>query len=355
MAGVRFYVFERENDDMKIAIDAMGGDYAPQEIITGALNAIAKTPELTIILVGSKEAFSEYLPVLPDRVETVISQTVMAMDESVENLRKKRDSSIFIATQLVAEKKADAIISCGSTGAQMGAALLLMGRIKGVKRPAIVIPYPTLAGNKVLLDGGANADADAANLLDFAIMGNAYARFLTGNDQPRVVLLSNGSEAHKGNAVIREAHQLMAAASVFDFKGNIEGRDIMKGNYDVVVADGFTGNLVIKLTEGVASGLFQLIKTEITATTMRKFGAALVKPGLKNIAKMFDYSNYGGAPLLGVNGVSLVCHGCSKAAAVENAIQHAATFVGQNFVGVLSADIAAYHQGQSQENLEENK
>ena len=333
---------------MKIAVDAMGGDHAPAEIISGALKAVAAAPDLEMILVGSKDAFKEYLPNVPNRVETVISGSVMGMDESVENLRKKKDSSIFIATQLVAEKKADAIVSCGSTGAQMSAALLLLGRIKGVKRPAIVIPYPTLAGDKVLLDGGANADVDAHNLLDFAIMGNAYARFLTGKDRPEVVLLSNGTEAHKGNAVIREAHQLMAAAQGFDFKGNIEGRELMVGDYDVVVADGFTGNLVIKLTEGVALSLFQLIKTEITASVPRKLGAALVKPGLKNIAKRFDYSNYGGAPLLGVNGVSLVCHGSSKATAVANAIRSAAAFAAKDFVGALTADVAAYQQSQRQ-------
>jgi glycerol-3-phosphate acyltransferase PlsX len=334
---------------MKIAIDAMGGDFAPKEIIEGALHAAAKEKNVELILVGSEEAFAKYLPTLPERVETVISHSVMAMDESVENLRKKKDSSIFMATQLVAEKKADAIVSCGSTGAQMGAALLLLGRIKGVKRPAIVVPYPTLKGDRVLLDAGANADADANNLLDFAIMGNAYARFLIGKEMPEVVLLSNGTEAHKGTAVIREAHQLMAAATGFDFKGNIEGRDIMVGDYDVVVADGFTGNLVIKLTEGVASGLFQLVKDEITATTTRKLGAALVKPGLKNIAKKFDYSNYGGAPLLGVNGISLVCHGSSKANAVEHAIYNAVSFVNQNFVGALTADVTTYKEAQKQD------
>lgn len=334
---------------MKIAIDAMGGDHAPKEIIEGALHALAKEKDIEIVLVGSEEAFAEYLPALPERLTTVISHSVMAMDESVENLRKKRDSSIFMATQLVAEKKADAIISCGSTGAQMAAALLLLGRVKGVKRPAIVIPYPTLKGQKVLLDGGANVDVDAGNLLDFAIMGNAYARFLTKQEHPAVALLSNGTEAHKGTAVVREAHQLMAAAKGFAFIGNLEGRDIMTGDYDVLVTDGFTGNLALKLTEGVASGLFHLIKEEITATTTRKIGAALVKPGLKNIAKKFDYSNYGGAPLLGVNGVSLVCHGSSKAMAVENAVYQAASFVRQNFVGSLADDIAAYHEEQKQE------
>lgn len=337
---------------MKIAIDAMGGDHAPQEIIAGAVQALAKEKDIEIILVGSEEAFAECLPVLPERLTTVISHSVMAMDESVENLRKKKDSSIFMATQLVAEKKAAAVISCGSTGAQMGAALLLLGRLKGVKRPAIVIPYPTLKGQKVFLDGGANAEAEGRNLLDFALMGNAYARFLTKKDHPQVALLSNGSEAHKGTAVVREAHRLMAAAKGLHFIGNLEGRDIMVGDYDVLVTDGFTGNLVLKLTEGVASGLFHLIKEEITATATRKLGAALVKPGLKQIAQKFDYSNYGGAPLLGVNGVSLVCHGSSKAAAVENAVYKSVSFVKQRFIEELARDIAAYQEEQKQERRE---
>lgn len=199
-----------------------------------------------------------------------------------------------------------------------------------------------------MLDGGANADADAANLVDFAILGNAYAKLLTGKERPEVVLLSNGTEAHKGNAVVKEAHQLLAENDFLNFKGNIEGRDIMVGDYDVLVTDGFTGNVVMKVTEGVASGLFHLVKEEITATTTRKIGAALVKPGLKNIAKRFDYSNYGGMPLLGVKGISIVCHGSSKAAAVVSAIKGAVSFVEQDFIDALAKDVAAYQQMKKQ-------
>lgn len=327
---------------MKIAIDAMGGDHAPAEIIAGALQALKNNPTLEVILVGSEEAFNEYLPVGTERVETILSHSVMAMDESVENLRHKKDSSIYMTTAAVAEGKADAMISCGSTAAQLAAAILVLGRIKGVKRPAIVLPFPTLKGDRVMLDGGANADADASNLMDFAVLGNAYARFLTGKEHPEIVLLSNGTEAHKGNAVVRETHERLAAAKSLSFKGNIEGRDIMNGDYDVLITDGFTGNVVMKVTEGVASGLFHLIKEQITATTSRKIGAALVKPGLKTIAKRFDYSNYGGAPLLGVKGISLVCHGSSKAQAVESAVKTAMAFVEQDFVDTLAKDMATY-------------
>lgn len=333
---------------MKIAIDVMGGDHAPEEIMKGSLQALEADPELELLLVGSEDAFRQYLPSGTKRVETIISGSVMAMDESVENLRNKKDSSIYLASEAVADGKADAIVSCGSTAAQMAAAVLLLGRIKGVKRPAIVLPFPSLKGSKVMLDGGANADADAANLVDFAILGNAYAKLLTGKERPEVVLLSNGTEAHKGNAVVKEAHQLLAENDFLNFKGNIEGRDIMVGDYDVLVTDGFTGNVVMKVTEGVASGLFHLVKEEITATTTRKIGAALVKPGLKNIAKRFDYSNYGGMPLLGVKGISIVCHGSSKAAAVVSAIKGAVSFVEQDFIDALAKDVAAYQQMKKQ-------
>lgn len=327
---------------MKIAVDVMGGDHAPGEIINGALNAVEANKGLEVILVGNEEAIKRQVPRLPDRVEVVYSQTVMAMDEPVENLRRKKDSSIFVATSLVKEGKAQAIVSAGSTGAQMAAAILLLKRIPGVKRPAIVIPYPTLDGDKVMLDGGANPDASAENLFDFAILGNAYAKSLLGVGEPRVALLSNGAESHKGTAAVVAAHKMMREADAFNFIGNVEGRDMMKGNYDVVVCDGFSGNIVLKLTEGVAVGLFQLIKEEITATPTRKLGAALVKPGLMNIKKLFDYSAYGGAPLLGVQGVSMVCHGSSKALAIENAITNAVSCVEHGFIAALTQDVAAY-------------
>lgn len=334
---------------MRIAIDVMGGDHAPKEIMEGALMALKEDPELELVLVGSEDAFRQFLPEGTERVETVISHSVMAMDESVENLRKKRDSSIYLANQVVKEGRADAIISCGSTGAQLGAAILVLGRIKGVKRPAIVVPFPTLDGPRVMLDGGANVDVDAKLLTEFAVLGNAYARLISGEEHPEVVLLSNGTEEHKGTAAVKEAHQLLKDAPMLNFKGNIEGRDIMKGEYDVLVSDGFTGNVVMKVTEGVASALFKMVKKEITATSLRKVGAALVKPGLKNIAKMFDYNNYGGTPLLGVNGISVVCHGSSKSTAVKNAIFAAKKFVEQDFIGVLRDDIAAYRDAQKEE------
>ncbi len=333
---------------MKIAIDIMGGDHAPEEMIKGALLALKDDPSLELLLVGGEKAFADFLPELPPRAEKRISATVMSMDESVENLRNKKDSSIYLATEAVADHEADAVVSCGSTAAQMAAAVLLLGRIKGVKRPALVVPYPTLKGNKLMLDGGANADVTSANLMDFAVLGNAYYRMISGVDRPEVVLLSNGTEAHKGNAVVRETHQLLSETDFLNFKGNIEGRDIIAGDYDVLVTDGFTGNVVVKVTEGVAMGLFRLIKEEITATASRKVGAALVKPGLKNIAKKFDYSTVGGMPLLGVGGISIVCHGSSNAEAVRNAVKGAVSFVEQDFIDVLANDVARYREQKKQ-------
>ena len=333
---------------MKIAIDIMGGDHAPEEMIKGALLALKDDPSLELLLVGGEKAFADFLPELPPRAEKRISATVMAMDESVENLRNKKDSSIYLATEAVADHEADAVVSCGSTAAQMAAAVLLLGRIKGVKRPALVVPYPTLKGNKLMLDGGANADVTSANLMDFAVLGNAYYRMISGVDRPEVVLLSNGTEAHKGSAVVRETHQLLSETDFLNFKGNIEGRDIIAGDYDVLVTDGFTGNVVVKVTEGVAMGLFRLIKEEITATASRKVGAALVKPGLKNIAKKFDYSTVGGMPLLGVGGISIVCHGSSNAEAMRNAVKGAVSFVEQDFIDVLANDVARYREQKKQ-------
>ncbi|MEG0874436.1 MAG: phosphate acyltransferase PlsX [Clostridiales bacterium] len=337
---------------MKIAVDIMGGDYAPLEIINGALAAVKNNQWLELILVGNEETFKEHLPELPQRVEAVFSKTVMAMDESVENLRRKKDSSIFVATSLVKEGKAAAVVSAGSTGAQMAAGILLLGRIKGIKRPAIVIPFPTLNGDKLMLDGGANPDATAENLMDFAILGNAYAKNALGLDAPKIGLLSNGAESHKGTVAVVGAHQMLKSAhddNILNFIGNIEGRDAMNGKFDVMVCDGFSGNIVLKLTEGVAVGLFKLIKKEITATFMRKIGAFLVKPGLMNLKKIFDYSAYGGAPLLGINGISIICHGSSKAKAIENAILNAGKCVERGFVSQLVDDVAIYRENQTKE------
>lgn len=323
---------------MKIAVDAMGGDLAPQEIILGAIQAAEAYPEIQIVLVGDQPLLQKEFPTLPANISLQHASEVMAMDETVENLRNKKDSSIWVATKLVKDKQADAVVSAGSTASQMASALLQFGRIKGIDRPAIATVYPTLQGGKVILDVGANSNVQAEQLVQFAVMGKTYAEVILGLKNPRVALLSNGTEEGKGNDLIVAAHQLLKESSV-NFIGNIEGRDIPNGNYDVAVCDGFTGNVVIKVSEGLSSSLFFLLKEEFQSNLRAKIGAALILPGLKNIKKKLDYAEVGGAPLLGVKGVSIICHGSSKAKAIKNAIRVAKECVAGNFIARIEASI----------------
>ncbi len=307
---------------MKIAVDAMGGDYAPAEIIKGAIKAANVYPEMKIILVGQKDRILEHIPAgLKTNLEIYEASEVIEMHEHPANaVKKKKDASIVVATRLVKEGSADALVSAGNTGAQMAAALLGLGRIKGITRPAIATILPTLQKGKLLIDVGANPDAKPENLLQYAMMGSIYAERILGIKDPKVALLNIGSEEGKGNELVQAAYELFKEAS-FNFMGNIEGRDIPYGTADVIVCDAFVGNIVLKTIEGMASSLFELIKEKITANTSRKIGALLIKPGLKEVARTLDYSEYGGAPLLGVNGTSIICHGSSKEKAIYNAIR----------------------------------
>ncbi|HHT63988.1 MAG: phosphate acyltransferase PlsX [Bacillota bacterium] len=323
---------------MKIAIDAMGGDHAPGEIVKGALQAAEVYPDLELILVGQEAVLKKDFSHLPQNVSIHHASEVMEMDESVENLRKKRDSSIWVATKLVKENQADAVVSAGSTAAQMASATLLLKRIKGIDRPAISTLYPTLKGGKVILDIGANTNIEPKQLVQFALMGKTYAEVILKIPHPRVALLSNGTEEGKGNEIVVEAHQLLKDANL-NFIGNIEGRDIPAGDYDVVVCDGFVGNVVLKLSEGLAGALFTLLKNEFKKDLRGKVGAALLMPGLKNIKKMMDYAEVGGAPLLGVKGVSIICHGSSKARAIQNAVRVARDCVTGRFVEQVEKSI----------------
>lgn len=318
---------------MRIAIDVMGGDKAPDEIIKGALLAAEKDKDLKLILVGYEEVLASYS--LPVNVSCRYCTQMMAMDESVESLRQKRDSSIWVATELVKQGEADAIVSAGSTGAQMASALLLLGRIKGISRPAIGFMMPTMAGMRLILDGGANADVEAEQLYQFAAMGNVYMQSVYHVENPRVALLSNGTEAHKGSATVCAAHEMIANGP-FQFIGNLEGRDIPFGEYDVLVCDGFTGNVVLKLAEGLSKMIFALIKEALSSNLRSKLGAALILPSLMDMKEKMDYKEHGGAPLLGVKGLSIVCHGSSDAKAICNAITRAKECYENNFVGKLS-------------------
>ncbi len=321
---------------MRIAIDIMGGDNAPSEIIDGALNIARKYPDYQLILVGKKEA----LPAdLPQNCLFHEATEVMAMDESVENLRHKPNCSIWQATLLVKEDKADAIISAGSTAAQMAAAILLLGRIKGISRPAICSVIPGIHAERLVLDIGANADCTAQMLYQFAAMGHSYAQIIWQKERPRIALLANGTEDHKGNQLTKEAHQLLAD-SQFNFIGNQEGRDLFKGDFDVLVADGFSCNIAIKAAEGAVAAIMHFLKEELTSSFSRKIGAALIKPGLRVIKNKLNYQQVGGAPLLGVNGLSIVCHGSSKAMAIENACLVAIQCIERDFVKSLAKNFA---------------
>ncbi|MHB1651073.1 MAG: phosphate acyltransferase PlsX [Desulfitobacteriaceae bacterium] len=308
---------------MRVAVDAMGGDFAPGEIVKGTWQAAQTYPDGQFILVGREQEIRQYLPgpQVPKNLEFHEATEVIEMDEHPANaVRKKRDASIVVATRLVKEKTADAVVSAGSTGAQMAAALLGLGRIKGIERPALATVMPTLAGGKLILDVGANPDAKPEHLLQYALMGNIYAEKILGIPNPRVGLLNIGSEEGKGNELTQLAYPLLRNSGI-NFTGNIEGRDVPYGKVDVVVCEGFVGNVLLKTAEGLAGAMFELIKEKITSSTVRRLGALAVKPGLKEIAQMMDYAEYGGAPLLGVKGISIICHGSSKAKAIFNAIR----------------------------------
>jgi glycerol-3-phosphate acyltransferase PlsX len=261
-------------------------------------------------------------------VEIVHCSQVIEMGEHpAMAYRKKKDASITVATRLVKEGRAAAVVSAGSTGAQMVAALFGLGRLEGVERPAICSCVPTPQGPKILLDIGANLDSTPENLLQFAWMGKIYAQIALGIAEPRVFLLSNGAEAEKGDERTQKAHQLLAVSPGLGFGGNIEGRDILSGRADVVVTDGFAGNVALKTMEGTAEALFAMMKEAFYADSRSKLGALLLKPALKAVKKKLDYEEVGGAPLLGVNGLSVVCHGSSKAKAVRTAILKTAEWI----------------------------
>jgi len=326
---------------IRIAVDAMGGDYAPGEIVKGCLQAAEVYQDIHIILVGQASKIQECLlgSALKPNIETYEASEVVEMHEHpAAAVKKKKDSSIVVATRLVKDGYADAVVSAGSTGAQMAAALFGLGRIKGINRPAIGTVLPTLQQGKLLLDVGANPDAKAENLLQYAIMGKIYAEIILGISNPRVALLNIGSEEGKGNELAQEAYELLKNAPL-NFSGNIEGRDIPYGTADVIVCDAFVGNIVLKTIEGMASSLFHLIKEKITANSFRKLGALLIKPGLKEVASSLDYEVYGGAPLLGVNGTSIVCHGSSKEKAIFNAIRVAKECTEQKIIQKIAEEL----------------
>ncbi|NLL18120.1 MAG: phosphate acyltransferase PlsX [Clostridia bacterium] len=331
---------------MRIAVDAMGGDYAPTEIVQGAVEA-ARTQEYEILLVGQEDVLATELAKYSkvDNLRIVHAPEVIAMDEPPAlALRRKKGTSIAVATELVKHGEAEALVSAGSTGAQMAAALFILGRVKGILRPAITTLFPTVSKPTVLLDVGANTDVGAEHLLQFALMGSIYAEQILGRRNPKVGLLNIGTEPNKGNDATKEAYQVLSDAKL-NFVGNVEARELPQGVVDVLVCDGFVGNVVIKLAEGLGSTIFQLLKEELTSSFRTKLGAALAAPGFRNLKTMMDYAEYGGAPLLGVKGTSIICHGSSKARAIVNAIKVAADCTEQNMIGLIESSIASSVKG----------
>ncbi len=322
---------------MKIALDAMGGDYAPGEVVRGAWET-CRNNGLQVIMAGDRDILKQELDLLGPcaGLEIVHAPEVIGMHEApAAAVRRKKNSSVVVAADLVRGGEADAMVSAGSTGATMAAALLRLGRIKGIDRPAIASVLPTARGAVIMLDVGANVDCKAKNLLQFAVMGSLYATKVLNIEKPRVGLLNVGEESSKGNELTQEAYQLLLNNDL-NFYGNVEGRDIYTGVIDVVVCDGFVGNVVLKTSEGLATVLMNMIKSEMQHSNLAKLGAILALPSLKNLKKRIDYSEYGGAPLLGINGVAIVCHGSSRARAIQSALSRAAESVETGLIDSIS-------------------
>jgi glycerol-3-phosphate acyltransferase PlsX len=308
------------SERVTVCVDAVGGDHAPDEIIAGVNLALSRDASLNVVLTGPDEVVTSHAESL-DRCSARPTTQVIPMDaDPVPAVRSMRDSSIVVGCQLVKEGQADAFFTAGSTGAWMAASTLHIGRIPGIKRPAIATVLPTATTPVVLLDSGANADCKAQYLLQFAHMGAAYSRVVLDVPEPRVALLNIGEEPAKGSALAQEAHALMAS-DVQGFIGNVEGRDILVGVADVVVTDGFTGNVALKLIEGLSKTLMGQIKDVLTASTATRLAALTVRPGLRDLAARLDPDSYGGAPLLGVDGLSFIGHGSSSRDAVASALR----------------------------------
>ncbi|MBQ7514892.1 MAG: phosphate acyltransferase PlsX [Schwartzia sp.] len=330
---------------MKIAVDAMGGDYAPEQIVFGAVRA-ARTLDCEIVLVGDETRIRQLLDREKDWKKLAISvhhaSEIIGMDEHpADAVRQKKDSSVVVATQLVRDGVCDAVLSAGNTGAAVTAAQLVLKRIRGIKRPAIATPIPTPRGVTLLLDSGANVDSKPLHLLQSALMGSIYSELVFGQQEPRVGLLNIGEEETKGDELVKETYPLLQDMKTIRFVGNAEGRDVPKGNFDVVVCDGFVGNVVLKFGEGLAKMIIRLIKDEVkTGNLFTKMGAFFLMPALRKLGKRLDVTEYGGAPLLGVNGCCIISHGSSNAKTIASAIRVANDFARSRVLERIESAVA---------------
>jgi phosphate acyltransferase len=324
---------------MKIAIDAMGGDHAPKEIVIGAMKAVEAFSDIHITLVGDETKIKEYLT-NQERITILhTSEVILGTDEPVRAVRRKKTASMVLAAQQVADGNADACISAGNTGALMAAGLFVVGRIEGIDRPALTPTLPTIGGEGfLLLDVGANVDAKPEHLLQYAIMGSIYSEKVRGIANPRVGLLNIGTEEKKGTDLTKQAFELLKNANV-NFVGNVEARDLLDGTADVVVTDGFTGNMVLKTVEGTALSMFKMLKTTLMSSLKSKLAAAVLKPEFKLLKNTLDYSEYGGAGLFGLKAPVIKAHGSSNGQAIFSAIRQTREMVEKNVVGLIKKSI----------------
>jgi len=329
---------------VKIALDAMGGDLGPQVLIDGALLALEQE-DLRITLVGDENILTSQLEIISgrqqrllDKIDVVHAPTVVGMDENpVDAIRKKRDSSIMVAFDLVKSVTVTAVVSAGNSGATLAAGVRKLGRLKNVARPGLATVFPTLKGPVVMMDIGANVECRPVHLYQFAVMASGVST-LYNVKKPRVGLLTIGEETGKGNSLIKEAYSLLDRSRL-NFIGNVEGRDVFKGDVDVIVCDGFVGNICLKISEGLAEAAMKMLRDEILKSTLAKVGYLLARPAFKKFAKKVDYAEYGGAPLLGINGIGIVCHGKSSSLAIKNAIIGAVDMERRKLNDVIERDL----------------
>lgn len=308
---------------MKIALDAMGSDTGPETEVSGAVRAARELP-IEIILVGNQEVVQPLLDKYPNRpanISVAHASEIIGMDESpVAAIRKKRDSSINVGIQLLKEKKVDAFVSAGNTGAVVSASTLIAGLLPSIERPGIAISLPGIKGDTLLIDVGANIEPKPLHLLQYGLMGEAYARCVMGKSRPTVGLLNVGEEETKGTEFIKEAYGLLEASGL-NFVGNVEGRDLFTGEFDVIVCDGFAGNVALKTAESMASAINFLLKRSLAMSPITRLGAWLARDAFLQLKKEVDYAEHGGAPLLGVDGISIIAHGASGSKAIKNALR----------------------------------
>lgn len=333
----------QENKITRVVLDAMGGDNAPAAPVQGAVDAVKNRDDIQVVLVGQEDVIREELAkytYAEDKIEIVHAEEVIETAEPPVNaVRKKKQSSIVVGMNMVKQKEADAFVSAGSSGAILVGGQIIVGRIKGVERPPLAPLIPTEKGVSLLIDCGANVDARASHLLQFAKMGSIYMEHVVGIKNPRVAIVNIGAEEEKGNALVKETFPLLKECKDINFVGSIEAREIPHGEADVIVCEAFVGNVILKLYEGLGDTLISSVKKGMMSTLRSKIGAALALPALKTTLKNFDTTDYGGAPLLGLNGLVVKTHGSAKAREITNTIHQCVTFKEQDINGKIKENI----------------